>query len=188
MIMPASDRLLQRIALIATLVGKAPAGFGRTALMKCLYFLQTLRRVPLGYDFRLYNYGPFDADVLNDLSLAERLRAIESELSQFPGGHRYELRAGEAAERFKRGAGSFLDLYQEDINWVIRVFGNRSALDLENASTLLFVDRLVAERGSCITLSELARRVHEVKPHLDVRLIEREARSLRDRELITATP
>jgi hypothetical protein len=45
-------KLLQRTALIADLVRKAPAGFGQTALMKCLYFLQTVRRVPLGYHFK----------------------------------------------------------------------------------------------------------------------------------------
>jgi hypothetical protein len=37
--------------------------------MKCLYFLQTVRRVPLRYHFGLYTYGPFDSDVLIDLSL-----------------------------------------------------------------------------------------------------------------------
>jgi hypothetical protein len=41
-------KLLQRTAFIADLVRKAPAGFGRTTLMKCLYFLRTVRRVPLG--------------------------------------------------------------------------------------------------------------------------------------------
>jgi hypothetical protein len=44
--------IAQRIALIADLVRKAPAGFGQTALMKCFYFLQTVRRVPLGYHFK----------------------------------------------------------------------------------------------------------------------------------------
>jgi hypothetical protein len=34
--------------------------------MKCLYFLQTVRRVPLGYHFGLYIDGPFDSDVLSD--------------------------------------------------------------------------------------------------------------------------
>jgi hypothetical protein len=43
-----------RIALITRLVEKVP-GLGRTALMKYCYFLQTLRRVPLGYSFTLYS-------------------------------------------------------------------------------------------------------------------------------------
>jgi len=33
--------------------------------MKMKYFLQELKEVPLGYDFRLSTYGPFDAEVLS---------------------------------------------------------------------------------------------------------------------------
>jgi uncharacterized protein len=188
MTMPASDKLLQRIALIAHLIDKAPAGFGRTALMKCLYFLQTVRRVPLGYHFRLYTYGPFDSDVLSDLSLAERLGLVESRLSQFSGGYRYELHGGGAPRGRFEEPHSFPDRYEEDIDWVVRLFGGRSARDLENASTLVFIDRSVAEKGDRITIGELARKVHDVKPHLAMPQIEEEARSLREQGLFAATP
>jgi uncharacterized protein YwgA len=186
--MPDSDKLLQRIALISDLIGKAPAGFGRTALMKCLYFLQTVRHVPLGYHFRLYTYGPFDSDVLSDLSLAERFGLVESKLSQFSGGYRYELHGGGAPTRIFEGARNFLDRYKEDVDWVVDVFGARSARDLENASTLIFIDRSVAAKGGRITLSDLARKVHDVKPHLALPLIEEEARNLREQDLVAATP
>jgi hypothetical protein len=188
MIMPASDKLLQRIAIISDLVGKAPPGFGRTALMKCLYFLQTVRGVPLGYRFRLYTYGPFDPDVLNDLSLAERLGAVGSELQLFSGGYRYELRRGGGAGRVSEAMQNFLIRYQGDIDWVVVVFGNRSLVDLENASTLVFTDLSVSKRGERVTLRELVRKVHEVKPHLPIHVIEKEARSLREQGLIAAPP
>ena len=58
--------MLQRTALIADLVRKAPSAFGRTALLKFLQVLQTMRRVPLGYYFGLYTYGPLNVDVLSD--------------------------------------------------------------------------------------------------------------------------
>jgi uncharacterized protein len=186
--MSAGERLVQRIALIAALVGKAPSGFGRTALMKCLYFLQTVRRVPLGYTFRLYTYGPFDADVLSDLGLAENLEAVKSDLSQFPGGYRYELRAGGlAAQRIIEKGRNFIDHYEQDIDWVVRSFGGRSAIDLESASTLVFIDRSVAQKGNKLNIRELARKVHEVKPHLDMRLIEKEASHLKENNLLQAT-
>jgi hypothetical protein len=186
MIMPASEKLLQRISVIANLVSKAPAGFGRTALMKCLYFLQTVRHVPLHYHFGLYTYGPFDSDVLSDLSLAERLGLVESKLSEFSGGYRYELQGAKAPGHSFAGARNFLDRYKEDIDWVVQSFASRSARDLENASTLVFIDRSVAERGDRLTLAELARKVHDVKPHLATPLIEQEARSLREQELFMA--
>jgi hypothetical protein len=185
--MPSLDRFAQRILLIAALVAKAPTGFGRTALMKCLYFLQTVRGVPLGYHFQLYTYGPFDSDVLNDLSFAERLGAVKGELLHFSGGHRYELGPGASAESMIERTRGFLDHYQADIDWVMEVFGSRSALDPENASTLVFTDRSVAERGDRISFGELVRKVHEVKPHLARHAIEQEARSLKEQGLIAAT-
>lgn len=185
--MRTSGSLAERIAVIAALIRRAPSGFGRTALMKCLYFLQTVRGVPLGYNFRLYTYGPFDADVLSDLSLSERLSAVESDLSQFPGGYRYELRGGGAAERTIEGGRDFISLYDKDIEWVVQVFAGRSAIDLESASTLVFIDRSIAENGRNVSLRELAQKVHEVKPHLDWRMIEKEARNLKQHALLTAT-
>ena len=42
-------------AILTSLVKSAPNKPGRTALMKFAYLLQTIRGVPLGYRFRLYN-------------------------------------------------------------------------------------------------------------------------------------
>lgn len=184
--MPTSDRLSERIPLITELVRRAPSGFGRTALMKCLYLLQAVRGVPLGYHFRLYTYGPFDSDVLGDLSVAERLGAVESELLQYQGGHRYELRGGAKADQAIAHGRNYLDEYQTEVDWVVRNFASRSARDLENASTLVFTDRSATERGRALSVDELVRKVHEVKPHLSTVVIEQEARDLKRQGLIEA--
>jgi hypothetical protein len=183
-----SDTLLQRVAVIADLLGKVPAGFGRTALMKCLFFLQILRGVPLRYHFRLYTYGPFDPNVLSDLSIAERLGAVRSELEGFEGGYRYELGPGADAQRLIERASDFLGSYEAHIEWVARTFGGRTARELENASTIVFVDRAAEQRGTLLPLDELVRRVHDVKPHLPPDLIESEARALTEQGLISRRP
>ena len=151
--------------------------------MKCLYLLQTIRGVPLGYHFRLYTYGPFDSDVLGDLSVAERLGAVESNLLQYQGGHRYELRRGGKADQIIVLGHDYLNKHRPDINWVLQSFGGRSARDLENASTLVFTDRSASHR---LTVDELVRRVHDVKPHLPTAVIEQEARNLKEQGLIEA--
>jgi uncharacterized protein len=176
-----------RAALITSLVSKSKSSFGRTAVMKCLYFLQELKGVPLGYHFGLYTYGPFDSDVLNDLGVAERMGAVESQIFQFPGGHGYELRPADTTKLLSR-AEDVVSCYKDAIDWVVREFGGRSALDLEMASTLVYVARSSAEESSRISLRELVRKVCNIKPHLDVRRIEQEASSLNERELIAATP
>ncbi len=75
-----------RPAVLAELVNKSPGKPGRTVMMKLAYLLQTIRNVPLGYHFELYNYGPYDNDVLSDLSQAATLDAIDYQIVNYPGG------------------------------------------------------------------------------------------------------
>jgi hypothetical protein len=89
-----TDKMLERVALIADLVSRAPRRLGRTALMKCLFFLKVLKGVPLPYHFRLHTYGPYDSDVLYDLQYAEYLGAVESALVAYPGGQDTNTSAG----------------------------------------------------------------------------------------------
>src|SRR5262245_24920194 len=142
-----TDNLLERVALIAEIVRRAPTALGRTAVMKCLFFLKALRKVPLSYRFRLYTYGPFDSDVLYDLRYAESLAAVKSLLVAYSGGRGYEYEPGPQAEKISRQAAEFLKQYEESIDWIVKEFGNRSAMDLEMASTLVYIDRSVAETG-----------------------------------------
>ncbi len=47
----------ERMALIGAMSQRAQNGsLNRTAVMKCAYFLQTLRHVPVGYSFTLWLY------------------------------------------------------------------------------------------------------------------------------------
>jgi uncharacterized protein len=180
------DRSFDRIALIARLVARAPARPGRTALMKCLFFLKVLRGVPLPYNFRLYTYGPFDSDVLDDLRYAESLGAVESALVAYPGGRGYEYHRGPKADRLESQASEFLERHAESIDWVLNEFGTRSAMDLEMASTIVYIDRTLAGKKATATIAELARKVHDVKPYLTQDTIEREARALNERRLLKA--
>jgi len=67
-----SERDKERLSLIPVLAESHPSHhIGRTALMKYMYFLQTLRGVQLGYNFSMYSYGPFDADVLSEYCLLD---------------------------------------------------------------------------------------------------------------------
>jgi len=175
-----------KLAIISELVKRAPRRLGRTALMKCLYFLKVLRGVPLPYSFRLYTHGPFDSDVLDDLQYAQALGAVESSIVTYPGGAGYVLHVGPQAEQIGNQAIDFINQYRDSLDWVLAEFGNRSALDLEMASTLIFVDRSLAEKGSRVSISGLTKKVHDIKPHLTTEAIEREATSLKERGFLKA--
>jgi hypothetical protein len=184
--MPDNGGPLDRIGLIAELVAHAPRRPGRISLMKWLYFLKALKKVPLPYSFRLYTYGPFDSDVLDDLDYAEFLGAVESTLVAYPGGRGYEYLRGSKAEEIEPHAGKFLARHKDSIEWVLKEFGNRSAGDLEMSSTIVYVDRSLAERGMRAAFPDLARKVHDIKPHLTLDTIEGEARALDKRGLLKA--
>jgi len=112
-----TDQDKARQSLIPTLAESHPEGYiGRTALMKYMYFLQTLRHVQLGYNFTIYTYGPFDSDVLSDLSTAEAMGIVTSEPISFAGGYGYRIRASEGAASIKREANAFLAQHKEDID------------------------------------------------------------------------
>src|SRR5271156_955056 len=113
----------ERMALISVLVEHSPKGsIGRTGVMKLLYFLQTLRNVPLEYRFTLYSYGPFDAEVLSDLANAEALNVVCSTIIQFSGGYGYEIRPERNAKWLQDRSAEFLAKYEEDVDWVIGEF------------------------------------------------------------------
>lgn len=144
--------------------------------------LQTVRQVPLGYRFTLYSYGPFDADVLSDLGTAENLEAVKASVVQYLGGYGYRIRkAGGAEETIKAG---LLEEHARDIDWVIGEFGSHASADLELENTIVFVDREGARKAERLTISELARRVKDVKPHFEEAYIAGKAAGLREKQML----
>src|ERR1700737_3630255 len=155
-----------RLALLPVLAEHAPNGhIGRTALMKYMYFLQTVRGMPLGYNFSMYSYGPFDSDVLADLSSAEMLNIVDVAPVEFAGGYGYRITPGSKADLAKRSASQFLMDHGKDLDWLLSVFGKLNSAELELTSTIVYVDREFAKMKQHASISDVATRVNEVKPH-----------------------
>ncbi|MFI5421490.1 MAG: hypothetical protein ACHQ1H_11035, partial [Nitrososphaerales archaeon] len=155
-----------RLGLIPVLTERAPAGqIGRTALMKYMYFLQTLRGVPLRYSFTMYSYGPFDSEVLADLSSAEAMSIVKSSPVEFSGGYGYQIRPGTSAEFAKKSAFQFLNKHEKDITWLFATFGALNSSELELASTIVYVDREFFERNEKCSVESATNRVSDLKPH-----------------------
>ncbi|MDG4601998.1 MAG: hypothetical protein P9C48_07480 [Defluviicoccus sp.] len=156
-----------RQSVIAAIVRRR-AGLGRTAIMKLAYFLQTLRGIPLGYSFRIYTYGPYDGQVLDDLQAVESLGAVSSQYYEYQYGTGYLIFASDKAGEIAQQADKE---YGQDLDEVVAQFGDRGAVELETASTIVFVDRQTAKGGQRQTADDLANAVHEIKPHLDIQRI-----------------
>ncbi len=137
-----SDLKTNRLAALVALASAAPGQtIGRTAAMKLLYFLQELHGVPLGYDFRIHTYGPYDAEVLTDLGTAQTVDALTEKTVMYNVGYGYAIKPGPKAEAVKAQAADWLKANQTALDAVIQEFGACTASDLELSSTVLFVDR-----------------------------------------------
>src|SRR5262249_50838875 len=120
-----------RLAVLVSLVQKAPTrSLGRTAIVKMVYLLQVVRGVPLGYDFRLYTYGPFDSEVLGDLDYAQALAAVHTRTVTYGTGYGYEVSPGPKADAVKPLASDWLEHYEGNIDWVVKEFGHWTASQL----------------------------------------------------------
>ena len=156
-----SDLLTKRMGLFAEIASKAQRRFGRTALMKLCYFLQEAKDIPLGYNFSLYTYGPFDSEVLADLQTAEELKILETEFEQYPGGYGYLIGQGPKADQVRGQVKSFLEEHQIDIDWAADSIASKRPAELELASTIVFI---VKERPKASD-EEVVSLVRAVKPH-----------------------
>jgi hypothetical protein len=152
--------------------------------MKYMYFLQTLRGVPLGYNFSMYSYGPFDADVLSDLSTAEAMNIVSSTQVSFTGGYGYRIQPAAGAPRIKKEANDFLSRHKADIDWLLDEFGGLNSGDLELASTIVYVDREFNDLHVHSEASLLIGVVNEIKPRFSRENVEKSFNSLRQKGLL----
>jgi len=113
----------------------------------------------------MHSYGPFDADVLADLSSAEMLNIVDVTPVEFSGGYGYRIRPGSKADFAKRNASAFLAEYAKDVDWLFSIFGNMNSAELELTSTIVYVDRESARKEQRLPLSDISIRVNEIKPH-----------------------
>jgi uncharacterized protein len=180
--MPTADLSDARLAALVSLASAAPGQtLGRTAAVKLLYFLQELYRVPLGYDFRLYTFGPYDAEILNDLGTAKTLDALTEKTVFYNIGYGYEISPGPQAEAVQARARAWLRANRPKIDAVAAEFGRWSASDLELGATVVFADREFAATGRVATEAELASRVREIKPHFSEATVLARVNDFRDK-------
>jgi uncharacterized protein YwgA len=155
-----------RASILARMINTAPdKKLGRTQVMKLFYFLQELKCVQLGYDFRLFTYGPFDSEVLSDLATSCNLGTVVERTVIYPRGYGYEITPTAQAEQLSQELENANGALSAQVDEVVNEFGGFSASELELRSTILFVDREMASENQNVTSNEIADRVRQIKPH-----------------------
>jgi hypothetical protein len=146
-------------AVLSVVALRGEKRFGRTKLMKCLYFLKE-DGLDVEAEFDLYTWGPFSAEVLGALG-----REVSSTrlVKQDPTGDEgYDIRLGPAA-------GALPDVLNSDQKELVRRLSSRTAQDLEALSTLHFV----ATRGNLSDMDEVVNRVKRIKPYFRIADLQR---------------
>lgn len=163
--MATNDQRGLRHSVITDLARKSTRVLGRTALVKLVYLLQEAKGMDLGYRFSLYSYGPFDADVLNDLESLCARGVVSQEIEGYSKGYGYRIEPVDKDPSEEEL--TTVQRHAEEIDWVITEFGGYSAARLELMTTLLYVDREYGSRQEYVSDTELLESVRAIKPKFD---------------------
>ena len=121
--------------------------------------------------------------MLQDVDFGSSLGALRSQPILYRNGYGYSIQPGVASDEIESLETEFLDAHEAAINWVATEFGNLTAGKLELLSTIVYVDRECA--GALISNDELARRVHDIKPHFPEARILESIENLKAKDLLT---
>jgi len=149
---------------------------GKTGMMKAMYFLQQIYKVPLGYDFNIYNYGPYDEDVLVTLDCAEKGGFINIQSTFYENGVTgYEISAKTDVPLAPE--------YSEHIDKISKNFNKYTAKQWELTSTIVYL--YVAYNENDWNFDELDDNVQRIKPHFDIETIKAERNRLENLNILS---
>jgi len=134
---------------------------GETHLQKATYFLQALKKVPVGFEFILYKHGPFSFELRDELT-AMRADGLFDLHSQWPYGP--TLISTQKSKRLRQKYSKTLQKYQKQLNFVSEQLGKQNVSELEKLATALYI-RIEASSKS---ESQRAKYLHSLKPHVSL--------------------
>jgi hypothetical protein len=139
---------LERAALLSSLGRELidnGSWCGETHLQKAVYLLQEVFTVPTAFDFVLYKFGPFS---FPEQPYGPRLIPTE--------------RSGQLEKQFSKAVSEFYG----PVSFCAQRLGSLGVAELEKLATALYVTR---EYGKDLKAKQRARRLSELKPHIDSR-------------------
>ena len=155
--MDATNRLRQDVICnIAKLMPQK----GKTAMMKTMFFLQEVYKVPLNYDFTIFTFGPFDEDVLMYMDYAKHKELIDIKPDPSVDYLSYNITHIEEPEKLDRQ-------HDESLKEIVKNFGSFTVKEWELASTILFsyLSLYESNPGAEMNMDELDEDVRRIKPH-----------------------
>ena len=165
----------KRLAIISKIV-TIDENLGKTAMMKYIYLLQQVYKVPTGYDYEIYTYGPYSSELAGDINLAADFDIIEATYSSKHTG--FELRPTSQTNICIDKEKEFINEYSDAISEVIKLFGRKTTKELELSSTIIYVYSNHSFNKWDTSFEEVTNYVKSIKPHFDMDTIKAEYMNL----------
>lgn len=151
--------LCDRLAVIMKIAEVQPE-IGKTAIMKCMYFLQNLKKVPLDYEFEIYTYGPYTSSIMDEIEFARQEGLLDIKVDNLGGRQtRYSIECSDKGKDVI-ATNDFINAFEAEILEIGRVFGSKSAKELELLSTIHFVGTHSSNKEK----DEICNVVRKIKP------------------------
>lgn len=170
---------IERIPLIVKMSEITP-NIGKTAVMKCIYLLQTIKKVPLGYHFEIYTYGPYSSVVMDEIDYARQCGLINVESLTYPTGQfGYQIKCNESGKE-TAAKSALVSKYNTEINEIMSEFGDKKASELELLSTIIFVATVYKLNGK----KEIIDLVGKIKPKFETEYIDEKYEYLKEKDYV----
>lgn len=132
---------------------------GKKAVQKFLHLIEDAAKVPTGYDFSIYTYGPFSRTLASEIDFLASKKALDVVfVSQFGT---YEISPGENANEVINQGSDYIAKNKSKIDTVLSKLKGKGASELELYSTLVF---LIAHVESLNTDEKIIDKLLSLKP------------------------
>lgn len=151
---------------------------GETHLQKAMYIFQDISRLNFGYKFIIYKHGPYSFDFSSELSAMRAAQVLEF---QFPQkGYGPNIVPTALGIKIHAIHSDYVEEFKLLIQFLADWFGNHDVKYLEKIATAYFVTR----QNPRIPVEERARRLHSLKPHVDISAAEEAVRIVDDKRAL----
>lgn len=174
---------LQKATILKIVSDKS--GLGKTAMMKFIFILQEVFKIPLGYNYEIYTYGPYSSEVVEDIELVKYNKWLDIEVEEYKTGHiGYHINLTDSGKNEIQQMNELSTEHSQNIKSVLDLFGNKNVKELELSTTILYTYKSYKKNNWEISKKDIVNDVKEIKPHFEVPTIEQEYDALEKNQLL----
>ena len=157
----------EKMSMISQIALKKP-GLGKTAMMKLIFLLEEVYRVPLEYEYEIYTYGPYCSEVADDVEIANLSGYLAITVEEFSSGHiGYHLDPTDKAKELVDLEKDFLLRYNKEFLEVMDLFSEKTVKELELLTTIVYLYSNYRKNNWAFSENEIIDDVNAIKPHFD---------------------